>query len=141
MKERLERLETAVTELKQENKELREQLQAIAARLAEVDPAMAVAVETASPGTQRKAKWAVIGLVVSLVVMPVLAFTVGHLNGWWSTVLGALNAVILYLVGPGVYHLLIEGLVRAIPAVLLGQTTRVAIDKVRRKRGWQGRQR
>lgn len=131
MEKRLTRLEQALEELRAENRALRDEVRQLRIRLAASgEPAPAAATGGRS---WRRAKWSVIGLVLSLVLVPVVALSVLHMNAFQSTTIAAMNAVLLYLVGPSAWRLLAEGLVRAIPAVLFGHATRIAIEK------WRGR--
>jgi hypothetical protein len=131
LEERLARLEHAVAELRTENMQLREQLRLLGAK-----PEAGVPSEAASdalPAPRRaRARWSVVALVASLILMPFLALTGLHMNAFQSTAVTALNAILLYVVGPAAWRLMIEGLVRAIPAVLFGQATRIAIEKWRK---------
>lgn len=132
METRLAKLEAALEELRAENCSLREELQNLKLQMSD-----AKASDTsAQPEEPRKpsARWSVIVLALTLIAVPILAFTVWHTNAFWSTTIGALNGLILYIVGPSVWRLLIEGLFRAIPGVLFGQAARVAVDKYRQRR-------
>lgn len=132
VEQRIARLEAALEELRQENRKLREDLQELRLQLAdqqELDPAVPMHMQRKVP-----ARWSVVALAVALVAVPVLAFSVWHTSALWSTTIGAVNGLILYMVGPGVWRLLMEGLFRAIPGVLFGQAARVAVDKYRQKR-------
>lgn len=84
-----------------------------------------------------RGRYSVAFLILGLILVPVALITIGHLNAFWSTVVASLNAVIFYFVGPSAYHLLVEGLIRAIPGILLGQTARVTVDKMRNRRSRQ----
>lgn len=132
MEERLKRLEEAVEELRSENAELRRQVQDLREQTA--DLRMYEALPPATAQRRFWAKWSVVVLVAALITVPILAYTYGHINAFWSTAIGALNGLVLYIVGPGAWRLLIEGLFRAIPAVLFGQAARVAVDTYRKKR-------
>lgn len=139
MEERVNRLEQSLADLQRENRELREQLAALRGEMNRSRVESATRQEVGGllglPWRDRAwARWSVIALVIALVGVPVLAFTFGHVSAFWSTVIGAVNGVVLYLVGPGAMRLLIEGLFRAIPAVLFGQAARVAVDTYRRKK-------
>jgi len=134
--ERLARLEKALEELKAENRELRAEMKALRDRL--IEETADNIVENASAATPVRSKfrgrWTAIIALVCLVVVTVTVFTVWHPNAFWSTVVASVNALVVYFVGPGAVKLLVEGLLRAIPAVLLGQTTRIAVDNMRKKK-------
>lgn len=132
MEKRLAKLEAALEDMRTENRKLREEVQNVQLQLAEVraygDQGQSV------QGRKLSTRWAVVVLAVTLIAVPVLAFTVGHTSAFWSTTIGAVNGLVLYIVGPGVWRLLGEGLFRAIPGVLFGQAARVAVDKYRQRR-------
>lgn len=132
MEERLTRLEEAVEELRSENAELRRQMR----DLCEQNADLRMYESLPPPTAQRRfwARWSVVVLVAALIAVPILAYTYGHTNAFWSTAIGALNGLVLYIVGPGAWRLLTEGLFRAIPAILFGQAARVAVDNYRKKR-------
>lgn len=129
MEKRMIRLEQALDELRADNRELRDEVRQLHIRLAAAEGPLSAG--GANGRSWLRARWSVIGLVVSLAVVPVVALSVLHMNAYQSTTIAALNAFLLYLVGPSAWRLLAEGLLRAIPAVLFGQATRIAIDKVR----------
>lgn len=132
MEQRLASLEATVQELWAENRKLRQDLQDLRLQLAEQQ-----ALDSSAPPEEQRrlpARWAVIVLAIALVAVPILAFSVWHTSAFWSTTIGGVNALVLYIVGPGVWRLLMEGLFRAIPGVLFGQAARVAVDKYRQKR-------
>lgn len=132
MEERLARLEGALEELRLESQQLRAQIQELRQQVDE----MRVYDTAAPPAAQRRfwARWSVVALVAALVAVPAVAFSVWHTNAFWSTTIAAVNGILLYIVGPGVWRLLIEGLFRAIPAVLFGQAARVAVENYRRRK-------
>lgn len=142
--ERLARLEQALEELRAENRQLRRDLTELQDRLTESETAAAAAeaeteVETAeaveAAERQRvKGRWGYVALIAGLVAVPILALTIWHANTFWSAVIGAVNALIVYFIGPGAVRLLVEGLLRAIPGVLLGQTARITVDNMRKKK-------
>lgn len=143
MEQRVARLEQAMTELLQENRQLRAELEVLRAQVQQsiaAPSAETSAQQAAGAGTTTAARrwwssrWSLLALGLIVVVVPVLAFSLGHVNAFWSTIIGSLNALFFYFVGPGAVRLLIEGLVRAIPGIALGQTTRIFVDKMRARR-------
>lgn len=141
MNDRLTRLEKALEELRAENRELRAELQELRSQLpgAEAEEATEASLKAAAHEAQNRGRsiwrnrWSIIILGLCLVVVPILLWK-SHLSTFWTTVVSAVNAIIVYFVGPGAIRLLIEGLVRAIPGVLLGQTARITVDSMRKKR-------
>ena len=136
---RLARLEKAVAQLQAENEELRQRVAELAARLPNeeiLDP-----VESATPSGRWKAqmrrRWPLVAVALTIAV-PLVALTVWHLDAFWSTAIGFLNGLLLYYIGPKAWALLIEGLFRAIPGVLFGQATRIALDRFRARRHRRG---
>lgn len=136
MDERIARLEQALEELRAENRELRRDLTALQERLSQDETAAAEVEADAESNAQKrfKARWGYVALISGLVAVPVLAWTIWHANTFWSAVIGAVNALIVYFIGPGAVRLLAEGLLRAIPGVLLGQTARITVDSMRKKK-------
>jgi lipopolysaccharide export LptBFGC system permease protein LptF len=144
VEDRLTSLEQAMVELREENRQLRQELaelrvqvQQSAAAPGTDTAAELAAASTATPHSARRwwsAKWPVVALFVFIVAVPVAFSSLGHLNAFWSTFIGTLNALFVYFIGPGAVRLLVEGLVRAIPGVALGQTTRIFVDKMRARR-------
>ncbi|HWI52969.1 MAG TPA: hypothetical protein VNT01_12595 [Symbiobacteriaceae bacterium] len=137
MEERLARLEQALEELRAENGLLRRDLTELQERLANEEAAAVVdqVAETETAIRRRiKGRWIYAVLIASIVVAPVVLLTLRHTNAFVSTGVGALNALILYFIGPGAVRLLAEGLLRAIPGVLLGQTARITVDSMRKKK-------
>ena len=137
MEERLARLEQALDQLRTENGQLRQDLAEVRERLIQREAA-AVAegvhqTETAIRG-RFKSRWTYVILIACIVVVPVVALTIWHANPVTSTAIGALNALIVYFIGPGAVRLLAEGLLRAIPGILLGQTARITVDTMRKKK-------
>jgi cation transport ATPase len=141
--ERLARLEQALEELRAENRELRRDLTELQERLtqtemaateAEADTAETAESAEATARQRAKGRWGYFALVSGLVAVPILAWTIWHANTFWSAVIGAVNALIVYFIGPGAVRLLAEGLLRAIPGVLLGQTARITVDSMRKKK-------
>jgi O-antigen ligase len=135
--DRLARLEQELAELKAENRRLRGDLdhlrdEVIAHMTAQLT--VEAAASDAAVRTRLKGRWWYIILTTAVIVLPVVLLTILHANAFWSTVIGALNAIFVYMIGPAAVRLLAEGLIRAIPGVLLGQTARITLDKVRRKR-------
>lgn len=150
MKEQLAQLEQAIEEIRLENRQLRVELAELRERLAanvQANTAADVAEDSAQPDgeapespkwevkVKRRSwgRWSVVILSVCVIVVP-FAVLGSHLNAFWTTVLGALNALIVYFIGPGAIKLLAEGLLRAIPGILLGQTARITVDSMRKKR-------
>jgi hypothetical protein len=131
VEERLTRLEEALEHLREENRQLREELELLRA-LVERDTVSAAALVTPEAGRRSRLLWLVLSLVG--IVLPVVALTIWHWNAFWSTLLGAAQALLVYFLGPSAMRLMAEGLVRAIPGVLLGQTTRIALDNMRKRR-------
>jgi|GEM_PF-6485230 len=132
MHDRLARLEKAMEELRAENRELRADVQEIRERIYRES---GINVGVTTPSRRRiLMRWAVPLVSIVLVVVPVVVLTLNHATAFWSTVIGALNALFVYFVGPGAIRLLAEGLVRAVPGIVLGQTTRLAVDSMRRKK-------
>ncbi|HEY3364538.1 MAG TPA: hypothetical protein VGK74_05755 [Symbiobacteriaceae bacterium] len=143
MEDRLAKVEQALKELQLENRQLRSDVKALRMAVRARESAAphagdhAIAPAEVVRQTRLRSRYSVAFLVLGLILVPLLAITVGHLNAFWSSVIGAINGIILYFVGPGAYHLLIEGLIRAIPGILLGQTARVTLDKMRNRRSRQ----
>jgi hypothetical protein len=138
--ERLARLEQAVQDLRDENQQLRRDMALLQERL-EAPSQTAASAESAddtcaSADERRwfKSRWAYIGLVCGLIAVPILTLVFWRGSGAWSAVIGAVNALIVYFIGPGAIRLLAEGLLRAIPGVLLGQTARITLDNMRKKK-------
>ncbi len=132
LESRLAKLEAAVEALQAENRKLRDDLQDLQLQLADARELGSVG---SSPLPRKlPARWSVIVMALALLAVPILAITVWHANAFWSTTIGAVNGLVLYIVGPGVWRLLVEGLFRAIPGVLFGQAARVAVDKYRQRR-------
>lgn len=127
MEDRVAGLEQAVADLQQENARLREELVELRALITVGEPGRPRSTRTF------RARWSVLVLAVALVAVPAFAYSTLH-NGLVSTLIGALNGLILFIVGPGAWRLLIEGVFRAIPAVLFGQATRIAWEQYRNKR-------
>jgi hypothetical protein len=135
VEERVARLEQALEEIRAENRQLRTELEELRAQvtLEEADASEAAAADTSA----RRSFWTrtlVIILSIFVVGVPVLLTTAGHIDAIWSAAIGFVNALVVYLIGPGAIRLLAEGLVRAIPGVLLGHTTRIAFDNIRNKK-------
>lgn len=132
VEERVDRLEGLVHALEKETADLRTRVTELQQQLAEAR-LYAPAGETPA---QRKffAKWSVVVLITALIAVPSLALSVYHTNAFWSTFIAAINGLVLYIVGPGVWRLLMEGLFRAVPGVLFGQAARVAVDNYRKKK-------
>jgi hypothetical protein len=153
VEERLKRVEASLLQLTvenrqlleqllNENRQLREQLDALEAKMRPPTPAE-VAAEVAPPAVDPKMSThrVVLSVIASIALVPVLAYTVLHMNAVQSTAVTAVNALLLYFLGPVAWRLLMEGLMRAIPAVLFGQATRIAMEKWRkgRKAGSSGK--
>lgn len=137
MEDRLARLEQALEDLRSENGELRQELADLRERLIQSEAAaVADEVHETDNAIRRrfKGRWSVVILIASIVVVPILALTIWHANAVVSTAIGALNALVVYFIGPGAVRLLVEGLLRAIPGVLLGQTARITVDNMRKKK-------
>lgn len=139
MEERLKQLQEAISQSQHENRDLRGQLVELREQVSELRDQVAdlrIYETSGPPPTQRKlrARWSVVVLAIALIGVPSLAFTFAHTNAFWSTFIAAVNGIVLYIVGPGVWRLLMEGLFRAIPGVLFGQAARVAVDTYRRKK-------
>ncbi|HWI63506.1 MAG TPA: hypothetical protein VNT75_16840 [Symbiobacteriaceae bacterium] len=137
MDERLTRLEQALEELRAENQALRRDISELQERLIQGEAAaVADQVEANDTAIRRRfrGRWTWVILVASIVVVPVLALTIWHQNAVVSTVIGAVNALVVYFIGPGAVRLLIEGLLRAIPGVVLGQTARITVDNMRKRK-------
>ena len=137
MDERLARLEQALEELRAENRQLRRDLTGLQERLASEEAAAVVdqVAETETSIRRRlKGRWIYALLIACIVVAPVVLLTVRHKNAFLTTAVGAVNALIVYFIGPGAVRLLAEGLLRAIPGVLLGQTARITVDSMRKKK-------
>ncbi|HYF93518.1 MAG TPA: hypothetical protein VD969_14995 [Symbiobacteriaceae bacterium] len=137
MEDRIAKLEQALVELRAENGQLRQDLADLRERLIHSEAA-AVAENVRETDTairkRFKGRWTYIVLIASIVVVPVIALTIWHQTPLVSTVIGALNALVVYFIGPGAVRLLAEGLLRAIPGVLLGQTARITVDSMRKKK-------
>jgi hypothetical protein len=133
VEERLARLEEALEEFRAENRELRFQLNELRAQVKQAADALPPVTES-QESPRWRTRWAVALLIFFIVVVPVVALTLGHVNAFWSTVIGTLNAMFVYFIGPGAIRLLAEGLLRAIPGILLGQSARIAVDKMRGKK-------
>jgi hypothetical protein len=138
VEERLAQLERALEELRVQNQQLRSELNDLRERF-ELDSAAETtdSAETEGPATRRRriwARWYVIAGIIFVVALPMVLTKLGHMDAISSTAIGFINAVVVYFIGPGAIRLLAEGLVRAIPGVLLGQTTRIAVDNMRKKR-------
>lgn len=82
-------------------------------------------------------RWPLVAVALTIAV-PLVALSVWHLDTFWSTTLGFLHGILLYYIGPRAWFLLIEGAFRAIPGVLFGQATRIAVDKFRERRSKSG---
>lgn len=137
MDERLTKLEQALEDLREENRQLRRDLDDLRERLIQNEvAAVSDQVHETETAIRRpfRGRWTYIILIACAVVVPVVALTVWHTNALWSTVIGAINALVVYFVGPGAVRLLAEGLLRAIPGVLLGQTARITVDTMRKKK-------
>lgn len=137
MDERLTQLEQAIEELRTENRQLRRDLSELQERLIQGEvAAVADQCEANDTAIRRRfrGRWTWVILVASIVVVPVLALTIWHQNAVVSTVIGAVNALVVYFIGPGAVRLLIEGLLRAIPGVVLGQTARITVDNMRKRK-------
>ena len=137
MDERLTRLEQALEELRAENRQLRRDLSELQERLIQGEvAAVADQVEANDTAIRRRfrGRWTWVILIACIVVVPVFALTIWHQNALVSTVIGAVNALVVYFVGPGAVRLLIEGLLRAIPGVVLGQTARITVDNMRKRK-------
>jgi hypothetical protein len=147
VEERLKRMEEALLQLTvenrklleqllSENRQLREQFGALEAQMRPPTPAEVAAEVLPSPVEAKTAKHRVaLSVITSVALVPVLAYTVLHMNAVQSmamTAVNALLALLLYFLGPVAGRLLMEGLMRAIPTVLFGQATRLAIDKWRK---------
>ncbi len=132
MEDRLAKVEQALAELREENRRLRQELEELKNRQIRPDGSEP---DHLTP-TQRKMwrRWSVVVLVLSLVVVPVLLLTVWHTNAFWTTTISAANALVVYFLGTGGLRLLVEGAIRAVPAILLGQTTRIAVERFRNRR-------
>lgn len=140
MEERLARLEKAVAQLQAENQCLKLHVADLAARLpAEEAPEDGVESATLKGRwkQQIRRRWPLVAVALTIAV-PLVALTVWHLDAFWSTAIGFLNGVLLYYLGPKAWALLVEGLFRAIPGVLFGQATRIALDKFRSRRHRRG---
>lgn len=138
MEQRLERLEQAISELQTENRRLRTELEELRTQLErEVEPDAGIDSVIASAPARRKfwSRWPGVVLIILIVVLPVVTLSFWHVNAFWSTFIGTLNGLFLYIIGPGIWRLLMEGLFRAIPGVLLGQSARLAVDRFRAKKG------
>jgi len=137
VEDRIAKLEQALVELRAENGQLRQDLADLRERLIHSEAA-AVAENVRETDTairkRFKGRWTYIVLIASIVVVPVIALTIWHQTPLVSTVIGALNALVVYFIGPGAVRLLAEGLLRAIPGVLLGQTARITVDSMRKKK-------
>lgn len=142
MAERLKRMEQSLLQLTvenrqlleqllNENRQLREQLNALEAKMRPPTPAE-VAARVAPPPAEMSTRRVVLSVIASVALVPVLAYTVLHMNAVQSTAVTAVNALLLYFLGPVAWRLLMEGVIRAIPAVLFGQATRIAIEKWRK---------
>lgn len=138
MEERLAQLERALEELQVQNQQLRSELNDLRERFdAEIAADSTAPAEPEAPATRRRriwARWYVIAGIIFVVALPMVLTKLGHMSAVSSAAIGFLNAVVVYLIGPGAIRLLAEGLLRAIPGVLLGQTTRIAVDNMRNKR-------
>lgn len=137
MDERLARLEQALEELRAENRQLRRDLTELQERLVNEEAAAVVdqVAETDTAIRRRiRGRWIYAILITCIVVAPVALLTLWHTNAFISTGIGAINALIIYFIGPGAVRLLAEGLLRAIPGILLGQTARITVDSMRKKK-------
>lgn len=134
MEDRLVRLEEALEELRVENRELRQELNELRAQVSQTAPVPAPITEEAEATRWWRSRWGVAVLAAVIVIVPMVALTVGHVSAFWTTVIGTVNAFFIYLIGPGLVRLLAEGLIRAIPTVLLGQSARLYLDKRRFKK-------
>jgi hypothetical protein len=132
VEERLDRLEQAIIALRMENQQLRTEVGSLKRKIYAAAEQQAEVADLEPP--RFKSRWAFVGLSVLVVALPVVALTVWNMNAFWSTTIGAVNGILLYLIGPGILRLLIEGLFRAIPGVLFGQATRIAVDKYRQRK-------
>lgn len=137
MDERLARLEQAIAELRAENELLRRDLTDMRERLLQSETAAGAEpvqeTNTALRGRSRS-RWTWVVLGSCIVVVPILAVTLWHQSPVVSTGIGAVNALVVYFIGPGAIRLLIEGLLRAIPGVVLGQTARITVDNMRKRK-------
>lgn len=129
MDDRLARVEAALDELRLQNQQLQLEVQELRGQLAN-----GVVADTAPSLARGRARWTPLFLVLGLVVIPVIILTLWNVNAFWSATVGAVNGILFYLVGPKAIQLFIEGLFRAIPGIVLGQTTRIAVDTVRQRK-------
>ncbi len=144
MEERLAQLEQAVSALQVENEQLKQDLSDLRSRFQALIGDQATEEEAHAETTRRgrikswlRKRWPLVALALGIAV-PILALTVWHLDTFWSTFFAFLNGFLLYYVGPKAWALLIEGLFRAIPGVIFGQATRIAVDKYRARRTRSG---
>lgn len=147
MEERLAQVEKAIEQLQLENERLkqdvaalqdreehwRQELEDLAGRL----PVESTPDDSTTPSGrwkgQMRRRWPLVAVALTIAV-PLVALSVWHLDAFWSTAIAFLNGILLYYIGPRAWALLIEGLFRAIPGVLFGQATRIAVDKYRTRR-------
>jgi hypothetical protein len=130
-----EALRAAIRALREEEQQLRSEAASLRADLEEVRHQADLPLHPpAVSGTRWSGSRLLLALgLIALLGAPILALSFWHLNALQSTVLTAVNAFLIYLFGPGIVRLLLEGFVRAIPGVLLGQTVRIAVDKFRNR--------
>jgi hypothetical protein len=144
VEERLKRMEESLLQLTvenrklleqllSENRQLREQFAALEAKMRPPTPAE-VAAQVAPPPAEDKTPThrVALSVIASVALVPVLAYTVLHMNALQSTAMTAVSALLTYFLGPVAWRLLMEGLMRAIPTVLFGQATRIAMNKWRK---------
>lgn len=137
MDARLARLEQSLDELKAENRQLRGELEELRGRVCQPEPESEAdkAEQESQSRSRQRGRWtAALILLAGLIAVPTLVLTIWHPNAFWSTVVTSVNALLVYFIGPGAVRLLVEGLLRAIPGVVLGQTARITVDNMRRKR-------
>lgn len=127
VEERLAKLEAAVAVLQAENLELRRELAQLQGR----EPGET---DEATPKGRAewwlKKRWPLVALALTIAI-PVLSLTVWGLGAFRSTAIAFVNGLLIYLIGPQAWALFVEGIFRAIPGVLFGQATRIAVDKYR----------
>lgn len=161
MEERFAHVERAVADLEAENRRLRQEVEGLQARVSTLEQEVSARVErleqgmtalqdplqeaeaedAATPSGQWKGRlrrrWPLVAVALTIAV-PLVALSVWHLDAFWSTAIAFLNGLLLYYIGPRAWALLIEGLFRAIPGVLFGQATRIAVDRFRKRRKASG---